>query len=82
MIDGLTRLERVPTRYLHSSYPKDVDQYKQYVYKAFQSHNIVIQSLQLFGQAGIHNQNNAIYISLLNNIDRLITDIQLTAEQK
>lgn len=82
MIDGLTRLERVPTRYLHSGYPKDVYKYKQYVYKEFQSHNIVAKATSMFLVAERGKNQDEQFIADLNKLDQLVTAIQLKAERK
>ena len=37
MVDGITRLENTPIRYLHSTFQKDVYKYKQFVHKEFAS---------------------------------------------
>ena len=80
MIDGLTKLEHVPRRYLHSAFQKDVYKYKQYVHKEFLSHNISERVSDLFFTSGPIKKDNLEYQNALETLDKLIVSIQLIAE--
>lgn len=82
LIDGLTKLESVPKRYLHSSFQSDVYAYKQYVHKEFLTHNIPQRALALFQMSGPLKYKDSQYIVTLNELDRLVLNIQLKAEKK
>lgn len=82
MIDGLTRLENTPTRYLHSSYQTDVYKYKQFVHEAFESHNIYQKVQDIYLTLSMPVNQEPAFISTLEQLDLLILQIQLKAEQK
>lgn len=82
LIDGLTKLESVPKRYLHSAFQKDVYAYKQYVHKEFLTHNIPLCALSLFQLPGPLQYKDPQYIANLNALDLLVLCIQLKAEKK
>ena len=82
LIDGLTKLEHVPRRFLHSAFQKDVYRYKQQVYKEFLSHNIIERAADLFYLSGPMKREHQEYQDLLNKLDQQIVDIQLKAETK
>jgi hypothetical protein len=48
LIDGITNIERSPTRYLNSAYATDVYEYKKLVKESFESHNIFQKASDLF----------------------------------
>ena len=82
IIDGLTHLERSPMRYLHSAHPKDVYNYKQYVYKEFMSHHIIQRASDLYELSGPIKEDNVEYKAKLNELDNLVLQIQLQADKK
>lgn len=82
MIDGLTLLERVPTRYLNSAHPVDVYNYKKYVFQEFNSHQIFERASDLYILASPVKMDDADYIAKLNSLDSLILNIQLKAERQ
>lgn len=82
MIDGLTRLENTPQRYLHSAFQTDVHKYKQYVQKEFLSHNIIPRAQSLYLQSSSESKSDPSFLSDLEKLDTLILHIQLKAEQE
>ena len=82
LIDGLTRLERTPSRYLFSEYQQDVYKYKQHVIKAFKSHNISRKAADLCSLSNAIKREDPNYLIALNKLDSLVISIQLKAEQK
>ena len=82
LIDGLTRLENTPTRYLHSAFQNDVYKYKQYVEREFHSHNIFHLATMLHQQSLTLPLSDETFSHRLEMLDFLILQIQLKAEQK
>lgn len=82
LIDGLTKLESVPRRYLHSAFQKDVYKYKQYLVNEFKSHNIYQRAADLFHISDPIKAEDPTYINKLHSLDALIVAIQLKAEEE
>jgi hypothetical protein len=82
LIDGLTRFEHTPQRFLHSAFQNDVYAYKQNVHAAFLLHNIYDRAAALYHQSGLIKQDNQHYQDELEKLDCLIVDLQLKAELK
>lgn len=80
LIDGLTRLENTPTRYLHSSFQQDVYKYKEYVTKEFLSHNIFQKAHELNTRSLYPVSADDDKCHQLATLDALILNIQLKAE--
>jgi hypothetical protein len=80
IIDGLTRLEHVPRRFLHSFFQNDVNKYKMQVQKEFISHNIIDKAAELYHTSGPIKHDNSSFKESLETLDKLILDIQLKAE--
>jgi hypothetical protein len=72
LIDGLTQLENTPTRYLHSSFQKDVHKYKAQVSKAFLSHNIFQKAHALLDKSTIPTLADENFRQELETLDKLI----------
>jgi hypothetical protein len=81
LIDGLTKLEHVPRRHLNSAFQKDVFKYKQFVAKEFKSHNIFEKASNLYFQSGPIKLENQEFRNNLEQLDKLVVEIQLKAEE-
>ena len=82
MIDGLTRLETTPTRFLHSSFQKDIYRYKHHVHKEFLSHHIYDRAQSLYVSSSSDGAKPDSFYQQLVALDALILNIQLKAETK
>lgn len=82
LIDGLTKIERTPSRCLHSEYQQDVYKYKTQLHKEFQSHNIFRRASDLYSVSHPIKREDPAYLQALNQLDTLVTNIQLKTEQK
>ena len=82
IIDGLTRLEAIPRRQLNSAFPKDVYKYKQYLDKEFTSHNIYQKAEDMYTMAGLIKADDQLYQQRLADLDKIVVQIQLLAEEK
>jgi hypothetical protein len=80
IIDGLTCLEHIPRRFLHSSFQRDVFKYKLQVHKEFQPHNVFNKAADLYHTSGPIKHDNPEYKECLEKLDKLIVEIQLKAE--
>lgn len=80
MIDGLTMLERLPTRYLNSGHPTDVYHYKKHLLKEFNSHQIFQRATDLYILASPIKADDLEYQQALSQLDAQILQIQLNAE--
>ena len=81
LIDGLTQLEKTPTRHLHSAFQKDVFKYKHAVHEAFLFHDIANRANILFDMSLSSSLDDADFQGKLDELDSLILDIQLKAEE-
>jgi hypothetical protein len=82
LIDGLTRLENTPTRYLHFAFQNDVYKYEQYDEREFHSHNMFHRATMLHQQSLTLPLSDETFPHRLEMLDLLILQLQLKAEQK
>lgn len=82
LIDGLTKIERTPSRYLHSEYQQDIYRYKTQLVKEFNSHNIFRRAVDLCSVSHPIKREDPTYIQSPNQLDQLVTNIQLKTETK
>lgn len=81
-VDGRARIHRPPTRMIgYNTSKREVLNYKNYVHKEFEQHDIFQRSKALFDQATVCMPHETQFLSELNALDRLITSIMIKAEK-